>query len=164
MPKAIAENRNSSEYPNQIPPDEFKLATLSHLMWDASRNRRYAYFTVTSRFSPSALTTAERPFSDRADSDHSISNVWTINPEMIHKLARRDVSEMLHFRSCPKCITGAVESNSDPHGSFVLCLNCGFMRDIDSGLDPDSIALKLMEWKSTMPLVERQAGDPIAAA
>ena len=37
---------------------------------------------------------------------------------------------MIYFNVCPKC-HGDLTLNQDGYGSFVSCLQCGFMRDID---------------------------------
>lgn len=37
---------------------------------------------------------------------------------------------MIYFNACPKC-HGDLTLNQDGYGSFVSCLQCGFMRDID---------------------------------
>lgn len=37
---------------------------------------------------------------------------------------------MIYFNACPKC-HGDLMMNQDGYGSFVSCLQCGFMRDID---------------------------------
>ena len=37
---------------------------------------------------------------------------------------------MIYFNACPKC-HGDLTMNHDGFGSFVSCIQCGFMRDID---------------------------------
>ena len=37
---------------------------------------------------------------------------------------------MIYFNACPKC-HGDLTMGRDSYGSFVSCLQCGFMRDID---------------------------------
>ena len=40
---------------------------------------------------------------------------------------------MIYFNACPKC-HGDLTMNQDGYGAFVSCLQCGFMRDIDTKL------------------------------
>ena len=37
---------------------------------------------------------------------------------------------MIYFKSCPRC-HGDLTTGQDAYGSFISCLQCGFMRDID---------------------------------
>ena len=39
---------------------------------------------------------------------------------------------MIWFKSCPRCATGDLTLDSDMHGSYVMCLACGFSRDLDA--------------------------------
>ncbi len=39
---------------------------------------------------------------------------------------------MIWFKSCPRCTTGDLTLESDMHGSYVMCLACGFFRDVDA--------------------------------
>ncbi len=39
---------------------------------------------------------------------------------------------MVYLKSCPKCL-GDLTMREDAYGSFISCIQCGFMRDIDSG-------------------------------
>lgn len=38
---------------------------------------------------------------------------------------------MIYFSACPRC-RGDLTIGQDSYGSFVSCLQCGFMRDIES--------------------------------
>ncbi len=38
---------------------------------------------------------------------------------------------MIYFKCCPKC-HGDLTTGRDAYGSFISCLQCGFMRDIDA--------------------------------
>ena len=38
---------------------------------------------------------------------------------------------MIYFNACPKC-HGDLTMGQDSYGSFVSCLQCGFMRDIET--------------------------------
>ena len=38
---------------------------------------------------------------------------------------------MIYFNACPKC-HGDLTLNQDGYGSYMSCLQCGFMRDIDA--------------------------------
>ena len=37
---------------------------------------------------------------------------------------------MLYLKSCPKCL-GDLTAGQDGYGTFISCLQCGFMRDLD---------------------------------
>ncbi len=37
---------------------------------------------------------------------------------------------MVYLKSCPKCL-GDLTMGQDTYGTFISCLQCGFMRDID---------------------------------
>ena len=37
---------------------------------------------------------------------------------------------MVYLKSCPKCL-GDLTVGQDAYGTFISCLQCGFMRDID---------------------------------
>ena len=37
---------------------------------------------------------------------------------------------MVYLKSCPKCL-GDLTMGQDGYGTFISCLQCGFMRDID---------------------------------
>jgi DNA-directed RNA polymerase subunit M/transcription elongation factor TFIIS len=36
---------------------------------------------------------------------------------------------MLYLKSCPRC-TGDINADSDTHGTFLKCLQCGFSKDL----------------------------------
>ena len=38
---------------------------------------------------------------------------------------------MVWFKSCPRCTTGDLSLENDMYGWHVLCLACGFDKDID---------------------------------
>ena len=38
---------------------------------------------------------------------------------------------MIFFKACPKC-HGDLTMGRDAYGSFISCLQCGFMRDVDT--------------------------------
>ncbi|MEE8046410.1 MAG: hypothetical protein V3T49_06185 [Dehalococcoidia bacterium] len=64
---------------------------------------------------------------------------------------------MLHFKSCPKCITGTVEHNSDSYGNFLQCLNCGFMRDIADDVSKRSVTAMLSGWRKNLQATESES-------
>ena len=37
---------------------------------------------------------------------------------------------MVYLKSCPKCL-GDLTVREDAYGSFINCLQCGYMRDLD---------------------------------
>ena len=39
---------------------------------------------------------------------------------------------MVYLKSCPKCL-GDLTMGQDSYGTFINCLQCGFMRDIETG-------------------------------
>lgn len=57
---------------------------------------------------------------------------------------------MLYLKSCPRC-TGDINADSDTHGTFLKCLQCGFSKD----LSPD-MAARLFGRRITpaVPVVE----------
>ena len=64
---------------------------------------------------------------------------------------------MLHFKTCPKCITGTVEHNYDTHGAFAQCLNCGFMRDLPDGVGDAELKKLLTAWRSSATAAAQEA-------
>ena len=68
---------------------------------------------------------------------------------------------MLHFKSCPKCITGTIEHNYDTHGAFAQCLNCGFMRDLPDGVRDAELTKLLAVWRSSIAAIA-QEGEPVS--
>ena len=38
---------------------------------------------------------------------------------------------MVYLKSCPKCL-GDLTMSQDAYGTFISCLQCGFMRDIEA--------------------------------
>ena len=40
---------------------------------------------------------------------------------------------MLWLESCLRCQAGAVVLDKDMYGEYVLCLQCGYMKDLDRG-------------------------------
>ena len=69
---------------------------------------------------------------------------------------------MLHFKSCPKCVTGTIEHNSDSHGIYAQCLNCGFMRDLADGISGSELTRLLVVWRNDMTAVEPESADAVA--
>ncbi|MDP6666072.1 MAG: hypothetical protein QF357_01590 [Dehalococcoidia bacterium] len=69
---------------------------------------------------------------------------------------------MLHFKSCPKCLTGTVEHNFDAHGEYAQCLNCGFMRDVPRGASSSEVERALAGWRSELLAAESEAATAIA--
>jgi uncharacterized protein (DUF983 family) len=37
---------------------------------------------------------------------------------------------MVLFKSCPKCGTGDLHHTRDHYGSYMQCVQCGFVRDV----------------------------------
>lgn len=71
-------------------------------------------------------------------------------------------TNMLHFKSCPKCVTGTVEHNDDAHGEYAQCLNCGFMRDVPSGISDPRLGKLLTSWRKELSSSEHQSADAVA--
>ena len=40
---------------------------------------------------------------------------------------------MLYLKSCPRC-TGDIHADSDTHGTFLKCLQCGFSKDLSPAM------------------------------
>ena len=38
---------------------------------------------------------------------------------------------MIMFKACPRCKTGDVVKDGDVYGYYVVCLQCGFLKDLD---------------------------------
>ena len=71
---------------------------------------------------------------------------------------------MLHFKSCPKCVTGTVEHNHDSHGVYAQCLNCGFMRDLSDGISDSELSSLLALWrKNLVPVSPELEPEPRSA-
>jgi polyferredoxin len=80
---------------------------------------------------------------------------------------RRCVSEgknrkMLHFKSCPKCTTGTIEHNFDAHGSYLQCLNCGFMRDVADDIPTRTVKPLLARWQKELNASEVESASAVA--
>lgn len=69
---------------------------------------------------------------------------------------------MLHFKSCPKCVTGTVEHNNDSHGAYAQCLNCGFMRDLSDEVSDAELKMLLAAWRNGVPAIEPESVDAVA--
>ena len=69
---------------------------------------------------------------------------------------------MLHFKSCPKCITGTVEHNFDAHGNYLQCLNCGFMRDIADNVTKRNVTSMLSGWRKELLATESESTNAVA--
>ena len=41
---------------------------------------------------------------------------------------------MLSLKTCPRCTMGDVVLESDYYGQHLLCLQCGYVKDLDNGL------------------------------
>ncbi len=54
---------------------------------------------------------------------------------------------MLYLKSCPRC-AGDINADSDMHGMFLKCLQCGFSKD----LSPE-MAIKLFGDQAATPQV-----------
>lgn len=71
---------------------------------------------------------------------------------------------MLHFKSCPKCATGTVEHNSDSHGAYAQCLNCGFMRDLSDGISDSELSRLLALWQKKLVPVSPELEPELRSA
>jgi Zn ribbon nucleic-acid-binding protein len=69
---------------------------------------------------------------------------------------------MLHFKSCPKCTSGTIENNSDAHGNYLQCLNCGFMRDVPKDISSRSTKAMLAAWRKELHAVESDPATAVA--
>ena len=52
---------------------------------------------------------------------------------------------MIYFSACPKC-RGDLTIGQDSYGSFISCLQCGFMRDIETKPAPAKVAAARPGW------------------
>jgi hypothetical protein len=69
---------------------------------------------------------------------------------------------MLHFKSCPKCTTGTIEKNFDAHGSYLQCLNCGFMRDVDEAAPDKAVKSMLARWRKELHAAAAEGEEAVA--
>ena len=69
---------------------------------------------------------------------------------------------MLYFKSCSKCTTGTVEHNFDPHGNYLQCLNCGFMRDVSEGTSKKTAKDLLATWHKQLHPTETVESEVVA--
>ena len=46
---------------------------------------------------------------------------------------------MVYLKSCPKCL-GDLTMRQDAYGAFISCIQCGFMRDVETGPVPKASA------------------------
>ena len=53
------------------------------------------------------------------------------------------MSQILSLKSCPRC-KGDMQSNRDMYGSYVECLQCGHMQDIEQ---PNTLLASLSGYK-----------------
>ena len=53
------------------------------------------------------------------------------------QLSKETEATMIWFKSCRRCRTGDVTIDMDMYGWYVLCLHCGYMKDLDH---PDQAA------------------------
>lgn len=60
---------------------------------------------------------------------------------------------MLYLKACPRC-TGDINADSDMHGMFLKCLQCGFSKD----LSPE-MAKKLFGGQDVSPRVAARRSD-----
>ncbi len=60
---------------------------------------------------------------------------------------------MLLLKACPKC-GGDMQVAGDLYGSYVSCLNCGYLKDIE---DPDDVQKRLKVGAALREQVQRQA-------
>lgn len=79
-----------------------------------------------------------------------------------HRRVSEGMKNMLHFKSCPKCTTGTIEKNHDAHGSYVQCLNCGFMRDIEKGTSARAVKSMLAGWHKELHTAKTEAEEAVA--
>lgn len=49
---------------------------------------------------------------------------------------------MIWFKSCPRCETGAVVLDKDLYGKHIMCLQCGYMKDLDDGYQSNGLQRK----------------------
>ena len=54
-------------------------------------------------------------------------------------VATKGKMPMIRFKSCPRCEMGDVVVDRDIYGWNILCLQCGYMRDLKTPSDADII-------------------------
>ena len=45
---------------------------------------------------------------------------------------------MIWLKGCPRCLMGDLMANRDVHGWYVLCFQCGYMKDLDDSPTADT--------------------------
>lgn len=55
---------------------------------------------------------------------------------------------MILFNSCPRCSTGDLMKTEDPFGEYVECLQCGYVRDIESEEVAEDSGGKIIDFPS----------------
>ena len=61
---------------------------------------------------------------------------------------------MLSFRSCPRC-KGTVILDKDEYGWYEQCLQCGYLRDLETLVANDSSPVEAEAQVSTIPDVTK---------
>lgn len=51
--------------------------------------------------------------------------------------------DAMWFKSCPRCQMGDVVLDRDIHGRYILCLQCGYMKDLGAGVQVDTVFHRL---------------------
>ena len=64
---------------------------------------------------------------------------------------------MIWFKSCPRCETGAVVLDKDYFGEHILCLQCGYMKDLDG-----AYRLEDFQGDSKLKVVVKREREPVA--
>ena len=64
---------------------------------------------------------------------------------------------MIWFKSCPRCETGAVVLDKDFYGKHIMCLQCGYMKDLDNGYEFKGLQRKSKVSTAISPERERVA-------
>ena len=49
---------------------------------------------------------------------------------------------MIWLKGCPRCRMGDLMANRDMDGWYILCLQCGYLKDVDDSPTADTIILQ----------------------
>lgn len=49
---------------------------------------------------------------------------------------------MIWFKACPRCQMGDITSGQDRYGRYVLCLQCGYLKDLEDSVGAGTVINK----------------------
>ncbi len=64
---------------------------------------------------------------------------------------------MVWFKSCPRCHNGDVALQNDLYGWFLQCLQCSYIRDVESPAVAEHVLRQLLQGERQKELVAKSA-------